>query len=312
MPAEAHKLLSSNGDKHEGWLREVGHTRATDGAQSEEGYRLLGGGKIGWVDPVHEFHHTLMQLKKDIARTERDLQAALANCHSRETQQGLSDHQACNGDRAVAEVHGRMQRLKVAMHHVASLKPVAFELHREGTRALDSYKNTTELVMAAKVRLGATEMQRNAVQLKLENMRKVETAWRDQMHQVAKNVLEQKKRLGEAETRLSGAEEKRFGFLSKLHAIVEGVAVGDQAAEMTYEEAEATLKRARDRESAAKAQIFKAERMLDAVDGKVKEGEWNKKKAQSQGAPNIISNTGGVDNFGRGSTAGLPLPLNGG
>lgn len=273
---------------------------------------LVRQGEGGWADPAHEFTETLVQLKTAVERTEKDLLAALHGCHERHPDASDDKRtQTCEQDRAVAEVRGRMRRLKVAMQRVASLKPVAFALHREGVHAIQAYENTTALVQASKVRLGSTDMQRKALKLKLDSLQKIEGSWRKDMRGVAKNVLKEKKRLSETEKKMEGADQRRLQFLAKLHAVLEGVAVGDTAAELTYEEAEETLKKAKEREAHAKRMIYQAEHLLDHAYGKVDEGEQQKKAARSAGAPPIIRKAPDpFDNFGKGSTADSPLPLN--
>merc|ERR1719284_2203306 len=156
-------------------------------------------------------------------------------------------------------------------------------------------------------------MQKKAIQMKLQSLKTVEATWRNDMHNVAKRVVIEKQHVEAAEKQTQVAEDRRLQFLAQLHAVLEGVAVGDQAAEITYEEAEETLKRAKEREAHAKKMIFQAEHLLDQAYGKAAERERANKAARSAGAPSIISGTDDTfDNFGKGSTAASPLPLHGG
>jgi len=265
---------------------------------------------------VHQFQGTLVQLKEAVLRTERDLQSALMSCQGRraegEEQAQPRTAQSCEQDRAIAEVRGRMRRLQVAMKRVASLKPVAFSLQKAGRHVLDTYKNTTDKLISAKVRRGAAEMQNKAIEMKLQSLKTIEASWRKDMHEVAKRVVIEKQKVEAAEKQTQAAEDRRLQFLAQLHAVLEGVAVGEDRAGITYEEAEETLKRAKEREARAKKQIFEAEHLLDVAHGKASERDQANKAARSRGAPSIISGTDDTfDNFGKGITAASPLPLHG-
>merc|ERR1719378_841125 len=139
--------------------------------------------------------------------------------------------------------------------------------------------------------------------MKLETLRSAEASWRSDMHEVAKKVLHEKKRVSQSERLVKEAEDRRLDFLSQLHAVLEGVAVGDQAAELTYEEAEMTLKGAKEREAHAKRMIFQAERMMDEAYQQAELGQKKRKQMMSAGAPPIISaEPDEFENFGKGAT----------
>lgn len=260
----------------------------------------------GKIDPVADFRHALIQLKQTISETEALLVSAMSICKAQND---------CSTNRQVLEVRGRMRRLQVAMHNVAQLKPVAFMIRNEAHNSSIQLQNSTDKLTAASISLNSVMMSREAVKAKLSSLQKLEARWRQDMKKMAKSVLETQHKREAAERKAQEVEQRRLQFLTQLNAVLEGVAVGDQAAELTYEEAEDTLMKAKGREVKAKKEIMEAERLLDKAYAKQRENqEPNPNRQTADWQPILQKTEQGYTNeelsdFGDGESPDQPLPL---
>merc|ERR1719387_1567607 len=137
-----------------------------------------------------------------------------------------------------------MRRLQVALKQVANLKPVAFLLRSQARNSSEALQNETAKLTTAQISMKSVVLSREAVHKKMETLEKLEDKWRTDVKDKAKELLDRRKEREKAEAAAQTAEEHRLQFLSQLNAVLEGVEVGDKAAELTYEEAEDTLHKA--------------------------------------------------------------------
>lgn len=272
---------------------------------------VLTTGRDTKIDPVKDYQAALTQLKKAISDTEILLVSATRMCSTKE------GSNSCEHNREVLEVRGRMRRLQVALKQVAGLKPVAFLLRNQAHNASDTLQNETAKLTTAQISMRSVILSREAVHKKMETLEKLEDKWRTDVKDKAKELLDRRKEREKAEAAAQTAEEHRLQFLSQLNAVLEGVEVGDKAAELTYEEAEDTLHKAERRELKAKKKIIYAERLVDSAYSKQAEVEQAQQPVNifGKGTPIVRPSDDSkqkhqdLDDWGAGSTSDHPLPL---
>lgn len=212
---------------------------------------------VGWVDPLREFHATIGELKQIVKQADLALVSTLQKCR----EEGKSTN--CEASPEVLQARGEVRLVRTVVHRINALKAVATELQRESEETQAAYKNATESLANTKIALGVTQMERDTVDQKLETLHKVDKQWRVEMHSAAQTLLGRKQQRQAATKKVEAAEKKRLKFLVELNAVLEAVAGGNDAVDLTYENAEETLRRANEREVHAKELISKAEKKLD-------------------------------------------------
>lgn len=289
------------------------HASLRDSVQTtsgEKAQRSSGGGAqgknappddptVGWVDPLHEFEQTNHELKHTVDEANGRLVASVRHCHN----EGNAD---CTNDVSVLQARGEVRVVRTVVHRVNALRAVAHELHREGIETQDAYRNATAALSTAKIALGVTQMERNTVDLKLETLHSIDKKWRVEMHTAAKTLLKHRENRDEAKKALLRAEKRRMDFLVELNGVLETVAGGNEAVDLTYEQAEETLKMADEREALAKKMINKAEIKLDEAYAQAKARQnapvdppLIMRNAQYKSS---IVSSGGLSGFGRGGS----------
>jgi len=250
---------------------------------------------VGWVDPSTEFERTSHQLQHQVAEANMRLVAAVRRCHN----EGNVD---CTNDVSVLQARGEVRVVRTVVHRVNALRAVAHELHREGVETQGAYHNATAALSTAKIALGVTQMERSTVDLKLETLHSIDKKWRVEMHTAAKTLLKHRKDREEAKKGLLRAEQRRMDFLVELNGVLEAVAGGNEAVDLTYEQAEETLQKANEREGYAKKMISQAETKLDEAYDRAKV------RQQAPASPPLVMQKspivqrGGLSNFGSGGS----------